>query len=96
MKLKLISIMLLLLLAVGGWRSYSAKGGESHEPRATSIGCATSALPGASQPNIPQVSSGEDRIRTCGRVLPLHRFSKPALSTTQPPLRAAQTEAPPV
>ena len=31
--------------------------------------------------------SGEDRIRTCGRELPLHRFSKPALSTTQPPLR---------
>ena len=35
----------------------------------------------------PGFLSGEDRIRTCGRVLPLHRFSKPALSTTQPPLR---------
>src|SRR5438046_10563227 len=32
-------------------------------------------------------ASGEDGIRTRGRVLPLHRFSKPALSATQPPLR---------
>lgn len=31
--------------------------------------------------------SGEDRIRTCGTVLPVHRFSKPTLSTTQPPLQ---------
>ena len=31
--------------------------------------------------------SGEGGIRTRGRVLPLHRFSKPALSATQPPLR---------
>lgn len=33
------------------------------------------------------LNSGEDRIRTCGTVLPVHRFSKPALSTTQPPPR---------
>lgn len=32
-------------------------------------------------------NSGEDRIRTCGTELPVHRFSKPALSTTQPPPR---------
>ena len=32
--------------------------------------------------------SGEDRIRTCGGLLHPHRFSKPTLSTTQPPLRA--------
>src|SRR5579859_5443309 len=32
--------------------------------------------------------SGEDGIRTRGRVLPRHRFSKPALSATQPPLRS--------
>src|SRR5690606_27569086 len=31
---------------------------------------------------------------TCGRVLPLHRFSKPALSTTQPPLRAPSAAGP--
>ncbi len=31
--------------------------------------------------------SGEDGIRTRGRVLPLHRFSKPALSAAQPPLQ---------
>src|SRR5579885_1458291 len=31
--------------------------------------------------------SGEDGIRTRGWVLPHHRFSKPALSATQPPLR---------
>ncbi len=31
---------------------------------------------------------GEDGIRTRGKVLPLHRFSKPALSATQPPLQA--------
>lgn len=31
-------------------------------------------------------SSGADRIRTCGPSCPGHRFSKPALSTTQPPL----------
>jgi len=30
--------------------------------------------------------SGADRIRTCGTGFPVHRFSKPALSTTQPPL----------
>tara|TARA_R110002073_G_scaffold176633_9_gene334379 strand:+ start:1893 stop:2219 length:327 start_codon:yes stop_codon:yes gene_type:complete len=30
--------------------------------------------------------SGADRIRTCGPSFPDHRFSKPALSTTQPPL----------
>ena len=34
--------------------------------------------------------SGEDRIRTCGPGYPGHRFSKPALSTTQPPLRNVQ------
>jgi hypothetical protein len=34
-------------------------------------------------------NSGEDRIRTCGPGYPSHRFSKPALSTTQPPLRSA-------
>jgi hypothetical protein len=32
------------------------------------------------------LASGEDRIRTCGPGYPGHRFSKPALSTTQPPL----------
>lgn len=32
------------------------------------------------------VLSGADRIRTCGTSFPVHRFSKPALSTTQPPL----------
>ncbi len=32
------------------------------------------------------LSSGADRIRTCGTGFPVHRFSKPALSTTQPPL----------
>ena len=37
--------------------------------------------------HVRRQQSGEDRIRTCGRELPLHRFSKPALSTTQPPLR---------
>src|SRR5262245_55319073 len=31
--------------------------------------------------------SGEGGIRTRGRVLSLHRFSKPALSATQPPLQ---------
>lgn len=31
-------------------------------------------------------ASGADRIRTCGTSYPVHRFSKPALSTTQPPL----------
>lgn len=30
--------------------------------------------------------SGADRIRTCGPGFPSHRFSKPALSATQPPL----------
>ena len=35
----------------------------------------------------PGFHSGEDRIRTCGRILLLRRFSKPVLSTTQPPLR---------
>ncbi len=30
---------------------------------------------------------GEDRIRTCGTPLGVQRFSKPPLSTTQPPLR---------
>jgi hypothetical protein len=30
--------------------------------------------------------NGADRIRTCGTGFPVHRFSKPALSTTQPPL----------
>src|SRR5262249_33027375 len=34
----------------------------------------------------PKVS-GEDGIRTRGGVLPPHRFSKPALSAAQPPLR---------
>ena len=34
-----------------------------------------------------QTSSGEGGIRTRGPVLPGHRFSKAALSTTQPPLR---------
>src|SRR5439155_13315066 len=33
--------------------------------------------------------SGEGGIRTRGPVLPGHRFSKAALSTTQPPLRKA-------
>ena len=33
-------------------------------------------------------NSGADRIRTCGTSFPVHRFSKPALSTTQPPLRS--------
>src|SRR5579871_6588928 len=37
--------------------------------------------------HIGQQASGEDGIRTRGRVLPRHRFSKPALSATQPPLR---------
>ena len=32
-----------------------------------------------------QRTSGADRIRTCGTGFPVHRFSKPALSTTQPP-----------
>ena len=32
-----------------------------------------------------QQTSGADRIRTCGTGFPVHRFSKPALSTTQPP-----------
>ncbi len=36
-------------------------------------------------------SSGEDGIRTRGRVLPRHRFSKPALSATQPPLQSVST-----
>src|SRR5438874_7406285 len=35
----------------------------------------------------PSSASGEDGIRTRGGVLPPHRFSKPALSATQPPLR---------
>jgi len=35
----------------------------------------------------PVMESGEDRIRTCGAVLPAQRFSKPSLSTTQPPLQ---------
>src|SRR2546429_9412524 len=34
--------------------------------------------------------SGEDGIRTRGAVLPAHRFSKPALSATQPPLRKSK------
>ena len=34
--------------------------------------------------------SGEDRIRTCGPGFPSHRFSKPALSTTQPPLQGRE------
>ena len=32
-------------------------------------------------------ASGEEGIRTPGRELPRHRFSKPALSATQPPLQ---------
>ena len=37
--------------------------------------------------------SGEDRIRTCGTELPVHRFSKPTLSTTQPPLQGTTSVA---
>ena len=36
-----------------------------------------------------QTNSGEDRIRTCGPGYPGHRFSKPAHSTTLPPLHGA-------
>lgn len=46
----------------------AAKGGESHEPSATPVGCATFAIPDETQPFTAQVFSGEDRIRTCGRV----------------------------
>jgi len=35
---------------------------------------------------VQKSASGADRIRTCGTSFPVHRFSKPALSTTQPPL----------
>src|SRR5262245_56472869 len=38
--------------------------------------------------------SGEGGIRTRGTVLPVRRFSKPVLSTTQPPLRRSDTLAP--
>jgi hypothetical protein len=37
--------------------------------------------------------SGEDGIRTRDGVLPPYRFSKPALSATQPPLRSCQANA---
>ena len=37
-----------------------------------------------------RTKSGEDGIRTRGAVLPAHRFSKPALSATQPPLRKSK------
>ena len=37
--------------------------------------------------NRDEEKNGEDGIRTRGRVLPRHRFSKPALSATQPPLQ---------
>jgi len=37
--------------------------------------------------------NGEDGIRTRGGVLPPHRFSKPALSATQPPLRIGRDVA---
>jgi hypothetical protein len=36
---------------------------------------------------ISAIRNGEGGIRTPGRVLPLHRFSKPAHSTTLPPLQ---------
>jgi hypothetical protein len=38
-------------------------------------------------PQSGQGGSGEGGIRTRGKVLPLRRFSKAVLSTTQPPLR---------
>ena len=34
--------------------------------------------------------SGEDEIRTRGMIKTIRRFSKPVLSATQPPLRAAR------
>jgi len=37
-------------------------------------------------PDSARALSGEDGIRTHGMVLPIRRFSKPVLSTTQPPL----------
>ena len=55
------------------------------------ISAGNAKTPNAKNPGAgPGFWSGEDRIRTCGRVLPLHRFSKPALSTTQPPLQRPQ------
>ena len=46
----------------------AAKGGDSHEPSATPVGCATFATSGESKLITAQVFSGEDRIRTCGPV----------------------------
>jgi hypothetical protein len=62
------------------------KGGEPQLSCSTHAQSSTCASRDETQRDCAQVRSGEDRIRTCGRVLPLHRFSKPALSTTQPPL----------
>ena len=63
---------------------------EPHERSATPVGCGSFAVPRETQLIATKGLSGEDRIRTCGRELPLHRFSKPALSTTQPPLQATR------
>ena len=60
-------------------------GARGPEPKATS---ATIKLAVSHGEEITSLISGEDRIRTCGPGFPSHRFSKPALSTTQPPLRS--------
>jgi integrase len=49
-------------------RAHAAYGGDSHEPSATPVGCATFANSCESQLLTAKGLSGEDRIRTCGRV----------------------------
>ena len=65
----------------------AAYSGDSHELSATPVGYTTFAIPCETQLLGTKGLSGEDRIRTCGGLLHPHRFSKPTLSTTQPPLR---------
>ena len=62
-------------------------GGESYEGSANAELVGSSAVPCETQPIAAKRLNGEDGIRTRDGVLPPYRFSKPALSATQPPLQ---------
>jgi len=63
-------------------------GGVSHERSANSESVGSSAVLCETQPIAARRLNGEDGIRTRDGVLPPYRFSKPALSATQPPLQS--------
>ncbi len=68
-------------------RAHAGSRGESLKKQKAPTPVGASATRREPRRDTAQTSSGEDRIRTCGSGFPDHRFSKPAHSTTLPPLR---------